>query len=198
MIRVYDHGSTYGISIGAQELWAFCLGRPGSGLEQIKGLRLSGWTGKAGRGTLLALEEGVDSGSWGSPLCGDFGVHPTSSPFSTPTLVPSQFPVGDSRNPTDAPPLRQTGTNRPDHPFTPSLCGAVHPDCPAPRVSNPTGLASSCLSHQPRGALALATGKESSHPYAGVPRPRPKAPRATKAAGIAPWVVADHVFSIAP
>lgn len=40
MIRVYDHGSTYGISIGAQELWAFCLGRPGSGLEQIKGLRV--------------------------------------------------------------------------------------------------------------------------------------------------------------
>lgn len=109
MIRVYDHGSTYGISIGAQELWAFCLGRPGSGLEQIKGLRLSGWTGKAGRGTLLALEEGVDSGSWGSPLCGDFGVHPTSSPFSTPTLVPSQFPVGDSRNPTDAPPYARPG-----------------------------------------------------------------------------------------
>lgn len=38
MIRVYDHGSTYGISIGRSEIQGFCLGHPASGLDELRGL----------------------------------------------------------------------------------------------------------------------------------------------------------------
>lgn len=37
-IRVYDHGTTYGISIGQAEIRGFCLGWPDSGLGGLKAL----------------------------------------------------------------------------------------------------------------------------------------------------------------
>lgn len=37
-IRVYDHGTTYGISIGQAEIQGFGLGRPAAGLEGLRGL----------------------------------------------------------------------------------------------------------------------------------------------------------------
>ena len=41
MIRVYDHGTTYGISIGQPEIQGFCLGRPPCGLQGLRGLWLT-------------------------------------------------------------------------------------------------------------------------------------------------------------
>ncbi len=38
MIRVYDQGSSYGISIGQPEIQGFCLGHPSCGLDRLRGL----------------------------------------------------------------------------------------------------------------------------------------------------------------